>query len=703
MFPGARWLRLNRLVRFGFALAFLAVVHVVAASDAPTLITGVDAHSIAGGTEVLVQTEGRPHYTAYLLNEPLRLAIDFEQTSLTESDLSHLPSLDAYIQKVEGKPFYGRHGKSVRLEFFLRDDVAYQLAPSDGGLLVSFYGGAPSLSEATDSAELPAAEKVEDSSGLSLDVLNVEPRADSVAFVQVAESIDLSANSVADPVAETPESLGEEMVASEPLEDHVAPALSLTSPLDTSPAVDGVTATSEEKLADELVASVVKPVAEEVWIDYRELEEARTVGDSLVAAGKANEFITLAQADSPAGIDVLSGMDASSTRFSGRPISFDVKKVDIVELLRVFSDLTQMNILIDRGVRGRVTAKLRDVPWDQAFIIILKNQGLGFTIEQNILRVAPLKTLRREIRDQQRLREARLVSEPLNTEIVYVNYANPKQLLRMLKPQLSRRGKILSDARTNTLMIRDVQQNIDKAKRMVEILDVRTKQISISAQIVRANKNFTRDLGIEWGGTLEASPRLGNDTGLNFPNDISSTFGISVPGGGTGTVAFDFGNVLDSVNINAILGASEAVGLTKTISTPQVTTSDNVAANLSSGVNIPYVSTTITGGVAVGTIVFQSATTSIRVTPHVTSDGFIKLKVQLSNNFPSAFTVEAGPVIATNSLRTEVLVRDGDTFVVGGLNSSVEGTSQTRVPWFHKIPFLGNLFKNNSVTNDYTD
>jgi type IV pilus assembly protein PilQ len=391
--------------------------------------------------------------------------------------------------------------------------------------------------------------------------------------------------------------------------------------------------------------------------------------------------------------------------FTGAPITLDLKAVEVVELLRIFADLSNMNIIVDPGIRGRVTVKMRDVPWDQAFVTILKNQGLGFTVEGNIIRIATLRKLNAEIRAQRQLSEAQLVSEPLSTEIVYLNYAAPTQIRKLLTPQLSRRGQILTDNRTNSLIVKDVQGNINRVKRLVEILDVRTKQISVDAQIVTTTKAFTRDLGITWGGNLIASPQTGNDTGLPFPNDISTNFGVNLPAGSLGFIGFNFGNVLDTVNLNALLGAAEAEGNSKTISNPRVTTSDNVSASVRAGSIVPYSTVSVSGSTLIGTVVFREAAISLSVTPHVTSDNYVRMKVNISADAPDfSAATSAGPVIQTNSLTTTVLVKDGDTFVIGGLNSSIEGSNQQRVPFLHRLPVIGRLlFKNQRMSNSYDD
>jgi type IV pilus secretin PilQ/predicted competence protein len=730
----ARWLCSGRSLVISSALAALAVVPVVAASDARVLVRGIDTRSLAGGLEVKIRTTGKPSYTTYLLESPARLAVDFDPASLEDvKNWTDLKFDNPYFEKATATPFSTRTGASVRVEFFLRGETTRQFEASADGLVITFYGQVQAPSVAAASA--PGAAPPDDSSGLSLEVLSQEPPAESAQDVALA---DQSGGGSAAPdsywldaelipggdILKTLDGLA--ILAQLPsASGAVAPAASSSEMFvawETTPSETAPPAVSSERNADQQTASqsaaaedlVARPILDEsapavrTAIDFRELEEAASL-DSELRLGESRLLnpVDLAQTQSTnIGADQIQFQKQLGTEFTGAPISLDLKNIDVVELLRIFADLSNMNIILDPGIRGRVTVKMRDVPWDQAFITILRNQGLGFTVEGNIIRVATLRKLDAELRAQRQLREAQLVAEPLNTEIIYLNYAAPTQIRRLLTPQLSRRGQILTDARTNSLIVKDVQDNINRVKRLVEILDVRTRQVSVGAQIVTTSKNFTRDLGIAWNGSLIADPQHGNDTGLPFPNDVSTNFGVNLPASsGAGTISFALGNVLDTVKLNATLAAAEAEGLSKTISNPRVTTSDNVTASVRAGAIIPFQSTSISGNTIVGTVLFREAAISLAVTPHVTSDNFIRMRVTISADAPdfSAATA-AGPQIQTKSLSTTVLVKDGDTFVVGGLNTSTEGYNENRVPFLHRLPVVGKLlFRNHRTSNTYAD
>ena len=729
MLAWARWLCSGRSPVISSALAALVVVQVVAASNALVLVQGVETRPLAGGLEVKVRTTSKPSYTTYVLDAPARLAVDLDRATVDDEQWKNSSFDNPYFEKVSATPFSSRLGPSVRLEFFLRGESTRQFEATDAGLRLTFYPKAP-VAASTDSASDVAA--IEDSSGLALQVHSEEPPAESPQVIALVDAMDQESVVEPKPTADEQPSTAvseEHLDLSSNLMSELGSLVSNLPPMPgsgwkrttASPAVfetrtdaSDMVAVHSDSHADAADLALSRPILDEsvsrapTPIDFRELEEAAVLEkDFRLSDNSGLGLPDLAQAQAPvvSAADNLLFEQQLGAEFTGAPVSFDLKNVDVVELLRIFADLSNMNIIIDPGIRGRVTVKMRDVPWDQAFITILKNQGLGFTVEGNIIRVATLRKLNAEIRAQRQLREAQLVAEPLNTEIVYLNYAAPTQVRRLLQPQLSRRGTILTDARTNSLIIKDVQENINRVKRLVEILDVRTRQISVNAQIVTAAKSFARDLGIIWGGSLIASPAFGNDTGLPFPNDVTTNFGVALPAGGNGFIGFQVGNVLDSVNLSVLLAASEAEGITKTISNPRVTTSDNVSASVRSGSIIPYQSSQVSGNTIVGTVVFREAAISLSVTPHVTSDNFIRMRCTVSADRPDfSIATPAGPPLLTNSLTTTVLVKDGDTFVIGGLNTSTEGENENRVPFLHRLPVVGKLlFRNHRISNNYSD
>lgn len=400
------------------------------------------------------------------------------------------------------------------------------------------------------------------------------------------------------------------------------------------------------------------------------------------------------------------------TDYEGVPISLDLKDADIVDIFLTMSEITGYNILVDPAVSGKkINIRMTNVPWDQALDIILKHMELGkeYTGTKteeyprgNIIRIASVQKLKQEADQRRELIESRKIAEPLITKIFYLSYANAGVMQDKLQNVMSTRGQAIIDDRTNALIITDIQDNMIKIKNMISLLDVRTKQVLIASQIVTTKKDFTRDLGIQWGGRFIADATHGNTTGYRFPNNyaIDGTsnggYAVNLPAGSP-VLGMTLGNVLDTLQLNFLLSAGETEGLTKIISSPRVMTSDNVEAEIKTGTQIAYTIFSDRGLEAQ----FKDATISLKVTPHITNDNYIRMKIEAKKDSPD-FSVNP-PAINTNNAKTEVLVKDGDTIVIGGLNQTTTGWNEERLPLLHRIPFLGWLFRSKSTKNAYDD
>jgi type IV pilus assembly protein PilQ len=443
----------------------------------------------------------------------------------------------------------------------------------------------------------------------------------------------------------------------------------------------------------------------------------------------------LAQATAPAPRAAAMASDArgaatqstvyDATNYTGRKVDFNVKDIDIRNLLGAIAEISKKNIIVADDVRGSVTIKLRNVPWDQALDIVLKSKGLGREDVGNIIRVAPIETLRAEQKAAAEAYKNRQATEPLKVRLIPVNYAKADQLTAQLKDALTERGSVSVDTRTNTLIVKDVQEALLRAEGIVRNLDTQTPEVLIEARIVEAATSFARQAGIQWGGNVNMAPTFGNPTGLIFPNILAvagaaddpgapttGLQGVSVPnfavnmpapiglnnGGGLG---FVFGSAGGAANLNLRLSAAENSGTIKTISSPRVVTVDNVDASISQGVSIPF-SQTSAAGVSTS---FIEARLELRVTPHVTQEGSIQMKINATNNQPNPqLTGSNGqPSISRREARTEVLVRDGETTVIGGIYTRRNAEAWNEVPVLSKIPVLGWLFKKKAISDDRTE
>jgi type IV pilus assembly protein PilQ len=423
------------------------------------------------------------------------------------------------------------------------------------------------------------------------------------------------------------------------------------------------------------------------------------------------------------------GTACGVTGYLGTPISLDFKDGDLQDIFRLFSDISGLNVVVNPGVTGKVTLKLNEVPWGRALELILKTNGLGCVLEENVIRIARLSDLQKEADDRRRLNEAKELEGELVDWTHRVSYAKADTLSGVLKQAnaLSARGQINVDVRTNTIIIKDLPQWLDKAKGLIAELDTATPQVEIEARIVVTTRNFTRELGIQWGFGAEATPRYGNSTGYTFPNAIVLNGGgvpsqLGLPADNTGpgglsseagigaanrgyavnlpasafnsAIGISMGNILGSFNLDVALTALERQGRGRLLSTPKVTTQNNQAAEIKQGVQIP-IQTLANNTVSVQ---FKDAVLTLRVTPQITDAGTVILSLEVENNSPDyANRVNGIPPINTQSAKTIVLVKDGQTAVVGGIYQSTETTTQNQTPFLSKIPVLGYLFKSKAV------
>jgi type IV pilus assembly protein PilQ len=422
----------------------------------------------------------------------------------------------------------------------------------------------------------------------------------------------------------------------------------------------------------------------------------------------------------PSRPQLLAGetMVMGAKKYGGRRISLDLQDADLVNVLRLFGELANLNMILSPDVKGKVTVRLVNIPWDQAMEIILKMNGLGYNIEDNILRIASMSALAKEADDEMRTKEARKKAEDLITRIIPVNYSTASAIETTIKKSLSNRGETVVDARTNTLIVKDIPRNVEDVALLIRQLDKPTPQIMIEARIVEASLNFNRTLGVQWGGNFNAGAGTGNPTGLQFPNSVGVTGGptmgvvpsgqgnffVNMPapagaGTGGGAIGFTFGSLSKTLNLDLVLSALESTGEGKVISTPRVSALDNKEAKIEQGVSIPF-ATSSAGGAT--NVQFIDAKLSLVVTPHATPDNKIFMKIQATKNAPDTSLLGAGgqPSIRKNEAQTEILLTDGETAVIGGILVLDRGQTITKVPFLADIPLIGWLFKSKAVREE---
>jgi type IV pilus assembly protein PilQ len=408
--------------------------------------------------------------------------------------------------------------------------------------------------------------------------------------------------------------------------------------------------------------------------------------------------------------------EAAAPRFQGHPVTLDFQGADLRAVLRTFAEISGLNIVIDPSIQGTVDVALRDVPWDQALDIILKANKLGYSVDGTVVRIAPISVLAVEEEERRKLAEAQALAGELHVLTLPLSYARAEQLVPILtRSALSPRGEVQVDARTNTLIIRDLADRLATASELVKTLDRPQPQVEIEARIVQTTRDFARAIGVEWGFNGRVDPALGNTTGLAFPNrgSVSGRTGGqqgSTQGGGTTETGIDLGlpapttalgiamgSINGSVNLDLVLSQLESSGRGRLLSTPRVSTQNNIEAEMTQGVQIPI--QTVANNTV--TVSFKDAALTLRVTPQITASNTIIMRVFLENATPDfSRAVNGIPPIDTQRAVTTVLVADGETTVIGGIYSSLEQASEDRVPVLHRIPLLGWLFKRVDNTDE---
>jgi type IV pilus assembly protein PilQ len=407
----------------------------------------------------------------------------------------------------------------------------------------------------------------------------------------------------------------------------------------------------------------------------------------------------------------------SGPKYTGEPISVNLKDVDLKDFFRLIHEISGLNVVLDPNVHGSLTVVLDDVPWDQALDIVLKNNDLARQLEGNVLRIATVETLKKEAD----ARRAQIESEALAVEKVtitrFLSYAHSKDVVPTIKKFLTQRGDVISDDRTNALIISDIPNVVPTVDRLLTQLDRKTQEVEIEARVVAATRSFARDigtrLGFGWGtgvaaaggaSSVGATPtQVG---GLN-PKYIvtgggSSTTGSTIPLFSnlpvtSPTSGITLLNATNNYRIDAILTMAESRGLLKILSRPRVVTQNNIQALVRQGVRVPIVTQAQLGGPP--TVTYVDAFLRLTVTPQITSENTIFLNVDVENTTPDfGRTVQGNPTLITQQATTQVLVTDGGTVVIGGVIQTQNSVNIAQVPLLGDIPVMGNLFKRRSVS-----
>jgi type IV pilus assembly protein PilQ len=412
---------------------------------------------------------------------------------------------------------------------------------------------------------------------------------------------------------------------------------------------------------------------------------------------------------------------STGPKYTGEPISVNLKDVDLKDFFRLVHEISGLNVVLDPDVKGSLTIVLDDVPWDQALDIVLKNNNLSRQLEGNVLRIATVETMRHEADSRRAEQEAEAMAVERVTVTRFLSYAHSKDVVGTIKKFLSQRGDIVSDDRTNAVIISDIPSTIPAVDKLIQQLDRKTQEVEIEARVVSATRSFARDIGTQLGfGFGNGAAGLGgaSDVGtsptsvFNTPGAQYPIIGTSAPAPGTGvkiplfsnlgvtapTSGLSFVTASNSVRLDAILTMAESRGLLKILSRPRVVTQNNIQAMVKQGVRLPI--ETVATIATPPTITYIDAFLKLTVTPQITVENTIFLNVDVENTTPDfSNKIGGNPTLITQEATTQVLVTDGGTVVIGGVIQTNNAINTNQVPLLGSIPWLGNLFKHQTVNS----
>jgi type IV pilus assembly protein PilQ len=427
----------------------------------------------------------------------------------------------------------------------------------------------------------------------------------------------------------------------------------------------------------------------------------------------------------------------TANNYTGKKISLDFQDIEVRRVLQLLADFTGINMVAADTVQGNITLRLKDVPWDQALDIILKTKNLDKRRNGNVIWIAPVAELIKSEEDEAKAIAQSVKLAPIQTEYLRLSYAKAADVFKLvtdsrseagkntgvnnqdslaLESLLSARGSIVSDDRTNTLIVNDTAQNIDKIRKMVDLLDVQVQQVMVEARIVRASTSFTKEMGVKWG-ILSQGINSNNDLlvggsdqtlwdlktpdddgkyTIQRPDNLNVDLGVTNP---AGQIAFSLISLSDFM-LDLELSALQADGYGEVISTPKVLTGDKQKAKVATGQEVPYQTTTNSASGSTATTSFKEALLSLEVTPSITPDGKVQMQLDIAKDSIAGEAPNGELILNKNTITTNVLVNNGETVILGGVFEQTTSNSQTKVPFLGDIPYIGRLFRKDTKSDD---
>jgi type IV pilus assembly protein PilQ len=705
---------------------FIEVVEEVeeALKDATMLLT-VDSSIEQDTTLIKIVADGAMgNYNSFGLDDPTRFVIDIwgvgsaiEQNSMSIGG--------PHIEKVR----IGKHPDKVRMVFdSTTAELPNHIIGKEGDAMLVAFGVAPVIPvpEEPEVLEEP------------VEALGVEETVEvkKVDFRKFEDVARLTVVTSGEPSYEVRESLDGKTITLD-LKDAFIPE-ELKATLDATELRTPVATISsfQASLDPEMDVRILVRLRDKAIYNVRDEENTINVDFLLKVAVAENTTPMAPPEPAPAVEKVVEEAEElfAPKKYTGRRIDLDMVDVEIRDILKLLAEVSELNIVATDEVKGKMTLRLKNVPWDQAFDLILKSKGLDKVQEGNIVRVAPTVKLARERQELLAAKKAEEKLEDLETEYVRISYDEAVNLEAQVIKLLSDRGEVTSHEPTNTLIIKDIRSGIDEALEYLKRVDIPTPQVLIEARIIEAENSFARDLGIQWGvdyrvtgsnvnsNIFGSSSQLGSaapdpnqqlatftgggvtnqDKSGGFLADVGVTnYAVNLPATGIAGPLGGLGFILGKTGANPVIldlriTAGEQEGIVKTISRPRIITLDNKEAKIEQGESVPFETTSAAGTATT----FIDANLSLTVTPQITPDGSVLMEIKASSNSIGSFRTSAGePSINKREASTEVLVRDGETTVIGGIVVSDTSTSDRGIPFFKDIPVLGWLFKSKSVSD----
>jgi type IV pilus assembly protein PilQ len=614
-------------------------------------------------TEVNVVGSSKLTYHVLRLHNPDRIVLDFAGAHLKTSEKQIASNLDP-VKEIRLAQFTPEVSRVV---IDLRQPAHFDINASGNAITIAF---------STEASKGPTGGAVKSTPA-------AVPQPADITTTKVSAP-DVVPNNVPAPAAVLPTAL-----------TQTSAALAAPTPVETPHA-------PEAPAAKPIVAAAAAP-SNGANTGYTENSEP-TINTPSAASGQ--------QAPTP----------APAGKYSGEPISVNLKDVDLRDFFRLIHEISGLNVVVDPAVKGTLTIVLDDVPWDQALDIVLKNNDLDKQLDGNVLRIATKETLKKEADQNRELAKAQAEAADVVTTTRVLSYAKATDLVPTMKKFLSSRGDILADSRSNTLIIRDIPGVLPVLDNLLRQLDRKSQQVEIEARVVAANRSFSREIGTELaaafaqgGSTVGGATAVGTSPVVHTPrppfcvgSNCTPTPGSTTPTSGSLPLLTNLGAAVPTsgfsyifqnsrVSLDTIITAAEERGVGKLISKPKVITQNNQKAIVKQGTKIP-VQTIVNNTVSVQ---FVDAVLELDVTPQITAEGTIYMDVDVKNDQidSSIPRVQGIPAIDTQESNTKVLIADGGTVVIGGVIVTQQRTDIQQVPLLGSLPVVGNLFKHTTVSS----